>query len=394
VLSFWYCVVTAPIPPPLQVAASLQRLNKFMGAELMAVPQRVPLPPVDVATKSMPVVNLGPADFSWSVSATSLPPPIPKRRAFGLWRALDGSCWLLLSGVVAVVGCGDWAVCAGAGPGPGRPSWAAFACHNSLRASSCGVHMVSPPPISLLLQRTSTPVLRNIHLSVPRGEFWAVVGQVGAGKSSLLAAILGGACGRWGADATEHLPLVLQAMYGGGSGVSGGSGGGAATHSPLQSTRNVRTKCSSLRTTPCSFRALPVPPPLPPPSHPPVELHCRQPGSDEAVNVGNLEHGSILPRIQGRVAYVAQSAFILNATLRDNVMFGQVNDDERFERAIAVRCMGVCGGWGHGWCGTRLHPLCCCYVCWQGLGWHVCGLCVCSIPGDPLCCLVTHCAVW
>ena len=86
----------------------------------------------------------------------------------------------------------------------------------------------------------------------------------------------------------------------------------------------------------------------PSPSHPPVELHCRQPGSDEAVNVGNLEHGSILPRIQGRVAYVAQSAFILNATLRDNVVFGQVNDDERFKRAIAVRCLGVCvcGGGG------------------------------------------------
>ncbi len=172
------------------------------------------------------------------------PPPIPKLRAFGLWRALDGSCWLLLSGVVAVVGCGDWAVCAVAGPGPGRPSWAAFACHNSLRASSCGVHMVPPPPSHLppISQRTSTPVLRNIHLSVPRGEFWAVVGQVGAGKSSLLAAILGGACGRWGADATKYSPLLLQAVYGGGS---GGSGGGAATHSPVQSTRNVRMKRSS-----------------------------------------------------------------------------------------------------------------------------------------------------
>ena len=64
------------------------------------------------------------------------------------------------------------------------------------------------------------------------------------------------------------------------------------------------------------------------------------------MNVGNLEHGSILPRIQGRVAYVAQSAFILNATLRDNVVFGQVNDDERLERAIAVRCLGVCVGGG------------------------------------------------
>ncbi len=184
-----------------------------------------------------------------------------------------------------------------------------------------------------------------------------------------------------------HLCCCRPIIGGGGGGVGGG-----VSPSPLQIAQHVRMRRSSLRATPCSFHGLPVPPP--PPSHPPVELHCRQPGSDEAVNVGNLEHGSILPRIQGRVAYVAQSAFILNATLRDNVVFGQVNDDERFERAIAVRCMGVCGGWGHGWCGTRLHPLCCCYVCWQGLGWHVCGLCVCSTPGDPLCCLVTHCGVW
>ncbi len=70
------------------------------------------------------------------------------------------------------------------------------------------------------------------------------------------------------------------------------------------------------------------------------ELHCRLPGSDDAVNAVSVEHAAVLPRIQGRVAYVAQSAFILNATLRDNVVFGQLNDDDRFDRAVTV-CVGV-----------------------------------------------------
>jgi hypothetical protein len=56
-----------------QVLASIKRINKFMGAELMAVPDHVPLPPVDPADKPMSVVNIGPADFSWSVRAVVEP---------------------------------------------------------------------------------------------------------------------------------------------------------------------------------------------------------------------------------------------------------------------------------------------------------------------------------
>lgn len=105
------------------------------------------------------------------------------------------------------------------------------------------------------------------------------------------------------------------------------------------------------------------------------------------MNVGNLEHGSILPRIQGRVAYVAQSAFILNATLRDNVVFGQVNDDERFERAIAVRCMVcVCGG---GVVGVGHASTPCAAAVFAGTGWG--GMYVGCVSVAPL---VTHCAVW
>ena len=44
---------------------------------------------------------------------------------------------------------------------------------------------------SFFWDRSIGPVLRQINLDVRRGKFIAVVGQMGAGKSSLLSAILG-----------------------------------------------------------------------------------------------------------------------------------------------------------------------------------------------------------
>uniref|UniRef100_A0A7S3P1A1 Uncharacterized protein n=1 Tax=Amphora coffeiformis TaxID=265554 RepID=A0A7S3P1A1_9STRA len=47
-----------------------------------------------------------------------------------------------------------------------------------------------------------------------------------------------------------------------------------------------------------------------------------------------LEHGSIT--LQGRVAYAAQSAWILNATVRDNILFGRPYDEERYHKVLQV----------------------------------------------------------
>lgn len=40
-------------------------------------------------------------------------------------------------------------------------------------------------------EKDADPVLKNINLNVPRGSLVAIVGAVGSGKSSLLAAMLG-----------------------------------------------------------------------------------------------------------------------------------------------------------------------------------------------------------
>lgn len=45
-----------------------------------------------------------------------------------------------------------------------------------------------------------------------------------------------------------------------------------------------------------------------------------------------LLEGSIA--VSGTFAYVAQQAWILNATLRDNILFGKEYDEERFVRTV------------------------------------------------------------
>jgi ABC-type hemin transport system ATPase subunit len=44
----------------------------------------------------------------------------------------------------------------------------------------------------LMAQPDAGPALHDVKMTVPQGAFWAVVGQVGSGKSSLLSALLGG----------------------------------------------------------------------------------------------------------------------------------------------------------------------------------------------------------
>ena len=40
--------------------------------------------------------------------------------------------------------------------------------------------------------------------------------------------------------------------------------------------------------------------------------------------------------IQGSVAYVAQQAWIQNATLRDNILFGKKLDQDKYDRVVSA----------------------------------------------------------
>lgn len=94
-------------------------------------------------------------------------------------------------------------------------------------------------------------VLKHIDLKIPRGKLTAVVGAVGAGKSSLLSAILG------------NIPKV-----------------------------NGRVK----------------------------------------VDITEISTKIHVYEVYGSLAYVAQAAWIQNASLRDNILFGSKYDKEKYKR--------------------------------------------------------------
>lgn len=47
-----------------------------------------------------------------------------------------------------------------------------------------------------------------------------------------------------------------------------------------------------------------------------------------------LDSGSM--KIQGKVAYVEQEPFILSASFKDNILFGEEYDEERFDKVVKV----------------------------------------------------------
>lgn len=56
-----------------------------------------------------------------------------------------------------------------------------------------------------------------------------------------------------------------------------------------------------------------------------------------------LLEGSIA--VSGTFAYVAQQAWILNATLRDNILFGKEYDEERFVRTVCCFSRKLSNSW-------------------------------------------------
>jgi hypothetical protein len=49
-------------------------------------------------------------------------------------------------------------------------------------------------------------------------------------------------------------------------------------------------------------------------------------------------HGEV--HVNGKVSYAAQSAFIMNATVKENILFGSALDEERYQQTIAACALG------------------------------------------------------
>lgn len=55
--------------------------------------------------------------------------------------------------------------------------------------------------------------------------------------------------------------------------------------------------------------------------------------------IGEMKQTTGTVKFGGKIAYCAQHAFIQNATLRDNVLFGQPWDEDRYWRVIEQACL-------------------------------------------------------
>ncbi|CAL8468910.1 g8451 [Coccomyxa elongata] len=58
-----------------------------------------------------------------------------------------------------------------------------------------------------------------------------------------------------------------------------------------------------------------------------------------ALNLMQQVHGPDVV-VRGKVAYIPQAAFIYNATVRENILFGQPFEEERYQRAIEAAALG------------------------------------------------------
>jgi ABC-type multidrug transport system fused ATPase/permease subunit len=128
---------------------------------------------------------------------------------------------------------------------------------------------------------TSALTLRGVRLDIKPGELIGVCGEVGSGKSSLLAALLG-----------ELQPLP-----------------------PSSSLASSSSSPAAAATSLCD-------------------------DSSSATAAAFFEPEGTGPVVRGRVAYCAQVPWVMGATLRENVLFGEPYDEARYRRVLDACALG------------------------------------------------------
>ena len=79
-----------------------------------------------------------------------------------------------------------------------------------------------------------------------------------------------------------------------------------------------------------------APPPRPPPSTPRHPKVGSGKSSLVSALLGEMTKVEGRVSVDGSVAYVAQTAWIINATLKDNVLMGRALDEERYQKVLEV----------------------------------------------------------
>ena len=227
------------------------------------------------------------------------------------------------------------------------------------------------------LSSDAPPVLADVSLALLPGSLTAVVGPVGAGKSSLISAILGEmhlyASGDWaraaGAvpsglteqeralwqlaargearapDAAPAVPTQRQRPEAGALAPIKSSGHGAGAGSAAEGEEPFMLSPDTGLPLPASFLELPapaystaMPPPPPLAAGPDGVLLAERPAAGD-LDCSDPRAALQLVCLRGRVGYLAQDPWILHATVRDNITLGLPYSRARFDAVVAAAAL-------------------------------------------------------
>ncbi|MCI4384808.1 hypothetical protein PGIGA_G00042930 [Pangasianodon gigas] len=180
-----------------------------------------------------------------------------------------------------------------------------FLSHEELEEDSVDRRAITGSPESIRIvdgtfswSKDDPPALKRINVCIPEGALVAVVGQVGSGKSSLLSALLGEMHKQEGLVSVKgSVAYVPQQAW-----IQN-----ATLRENIVFGQQTKESCYQRVLEACALL-------------PDLEI---LPGGDDT-EIGE----------KGSVAYVPQQAWIQNATLRENIVFGQQTKESCYQRVL------------------------------------------------------------
>ena len=160
---------------------------------------------------------------------------------------------------------------------------------------------------------SENPCLSDVYLEIKTGELGVIVGSVGSGKSSLMAAILG--------EMNTPADDIIE------SDGSNGAGAPSEKENPTESDEKVLPRQPSVPSRKGSTVSVIT--------VESVTSSDNAPLTDEQIM--EQEAQQLMKNFRatrGVVSYASQTPWLLNMTLRDNILFGNVFDKLRYDRVI------------------------------------------------------------
>ena len=159
-------------------------------------------------------------------------------------------------------------------------------------------------------------ILRDINFTVKKGEFVCIIGEVGSGKSSLLNAILNNMI-QVGPKEVKHILNLRESIFQKGDTIQIVPEGKVSTALQAEEEEERKLKEKEENSN---------------------KIDTNSNEDLNKINIPNDEDESTYNKVyvNGSIAYVCQSAFIQNNTLKNNVLFFHPFDQDRYNEVLKI----------------------------------------------------------